>query len=245
MNLIIGKWSFCPKPIISYLALIFVGLFITLGGWQLDRAEQKRVLFAEFEKKQAGAARHLNHEKIALDDTLTWQPVNAHGFFLEQYQILLDNQVAQGKIGYFVYTPFVFAAGAPVILVNRGWVPMGRYRQTVPELTKTNGKVGIVGIIKGEPNTGLLLNDAEPEVLSDTVYRVQRISIDDLQVLLDKKMLPYIIRLSPESAHGYRRKWQPPGSGESRHLAYAFQWFAFAAAVLVIYLVLNIKKTDA
>ena len=55
-------------------------------------------------------------------------------------------------------------------------------------------------------------------------------------------LYPYIIRLSPESNHGYIRNWQLQNSGENVHVGYAFQWFAFAATLFVIYFVMNIKK---
>jgi len=78
--------------------------------------------------------------------------------------------------------------------------------------------------------------------MSNDVYRVQRLNINEVAELTKTKLLPYIVRLEPESEHGYRRQWQLPGSGVSVHNGYAFQWFAFATVLLIIYLVLNIKN---
>ena len=60
--------------------------------------------------------------------------------------------------------------------------------------------------------------------------------------LIQNKLLPYIVRLSPESKQGYIRKWKVRDSGENIHIGYAYQWFAFAITLFVIYFVMNIKK---
>ena len=246
MKLIIGNWCFCPRLISSFLALVFFSMFISLGFWQLDRAEQKRILYAEFENRQSRKAINLNQDDIKLTDKeeIIWRHVNVTGEFLEQDQILLDNQVEKKQAGYYVYTPFKLEQSEHVVLVNRGWLSVGDDRAVSPTLILTNGLVNIKGVVKEEPKTGLLLKEMLPEQMDKDVYRVQRLNIDELAKLTNTKLLPYIVRLEPESGHGYRRQWRLPGSGESVHNGYAFQWFAFATALLIIYLVLNVKTEN-
>jgi surfeit locus 1 family protein len=246
MKINIGKRQFCPGLITSLIALIVFSLFISLGFWQLDRAAQKRILFADFEARQAGKALQLSDETINTfeKDDLLWRPVDIRGEFLEQFQILLDNRVEQGQAGYFVYTPFILDGGKHVVLVNRGWLKAGDDRQVAPPLESTASHMILNGVIKSEPKTGMLLKNAKPEQLGANIYRVQNINIDELEQLTKTKLMPYIMRLSPESEGGYFRQWQPPGSGVAMHMGYAFQWFAFAVALLIIYLLLNFKKTE-
>ena len=244
MKLIIGNWCFCPRLITSLLALVFFSLFISLGFWQLDRADYKRTLYSDFENRQSGQAIDLNHDNTKLSDKeeIIWRHVNATGEFLEQYQILLDNQVEKGQAGYYVYTPFKLEQSEHAVLVNRGWLSTGNDRTVSPALIMTNDLVNIMGVAKEEPNTWLLLKNMPPEQMNKGVYRVQRLNINEVAELTKTKLLPYIVRLEPESKHGYRRQWQLPGSGVSIHNGYAFQWFAFATVLLIIYLVLNIKN---
>ena len=244
MKLIIGNWCFCPRLITSLLALVFFSLFISLGFWQLDRADYKRTLYSDFENRQSGQAIDLNHDNTKLSDKeeKIWRHVNATGEFLEQYQILLDNQVEKGQAGYYVYTPFKLKQSEHVVLVNRGWLSAGNDRTVSPVLIMTNDLVNIMGVAKEEPKTGLLLKNMPPEQMNKDVYRVQRLNIHEVAELTKIKLLPYIVRLKPESKHGYRRQWQLPGSGVSIQNGYAFQWFAFATVLLIIYLVLNIKN---
>ena len=244
MKLIIRNWCFSPELLTSLLAAVFISLFVSLGYWQLDRADYKRALYAEFENRQASTAVDLNQDYSGQLSTeeLLWRPVRASGEFLEAYQILLDNQVSATHAGYYVYTPFKLAKNGRVVLVNRGWLVADADRSVSPELVSTTGVVSINAIAKQIPKTGLLLKDLPPEQMSATVYRVQRINIAELGELTNLDLLPYVLRLEADSGHGYLRQWRVPGSGEKMHLGYAFQWFAFALSVLIIYLVLNIKK---
>jgi surfeit locus 1 family protein len=244
MKLIIGNWCFSPKIVTSLLALLFFYLFISLGLWQLDRAEYKKNLYLEFESRQIAEAIDFNlPENFQLEvSQLLWRNILAEGEFLEKSQILLDNQVENTKAGYFVYTPFRLFNSNKVVLVNKGWVLADKDRSVVPALEYTQEIVKIIGVIKEIPKTGLLLKETPPEKMNEQVYRVQRINTEELGKLTKEKISPYIIRLEPESEHGYVRNWRVPGSDESKHKGYAFQWFAFAAALLLIYLILNIKK---
>ncbi len=246
MKLIIGNWCFSPKILTSLLTLIFISLFISLGFWQLDRAEYKRDLYSEFQNRQSSEAINFNLEKNKQRDKedLIWRKVEAKGEFLEEFQILLDNQVEDTYAGYFVYTPFKLDQSEQIVLVNRGWLLADTDRSVSPKLIFTNGLVKINGVVKEVPKTGLLLKEMPPEKMDEKIYRVQRINIDEMEQLIKKKLFPYVIRLEPESEHGYIKKWRLPGSGENMHMGYAFQWFTFAAVLLVIYLLLNIKKTE-
>lgn len=246
MKLNIGNWVYSPKLLTSLLAFIFIYLFVSLGFWQLDRAEFKRNLYSDFESRQSAVAINFNlKENQQLDkEALIWRKVEARGEFLEQHQVLLDNQVEDTHAGYFVYTPFRLAQTGQVVLVNRGWLLADTNRAISPDLNLTEGIVSIIGVVKEEPKTGLLLKEMPPEKMTDSTYRVQKLNLEEIAKHTNEKLLPYLIRLEPESEHGYKRKWRLPGSGENTHMGYAFQWFAFATALLIIYLVLNIKKRN-
>ncbi len=244
MNFYFGNRCFSPRLITSLLMLLFLALFIFLGCWQLDRAEQKRNLYAEFESRQSDNAIDLNQVDGALlgSSRLLWRSVTAKGSFIEEFQILLDNQIQDTKAGYYVYTPFRLDESETIVLVNRGWLVADPDRKISPKLIMSEGIVNIKAAIKEVPKTGLLLKESPPEQISEAIYRVQRIKLDELAELTKLKLEPQVIRLLPESEHGYQRKWRKPGSGESMHNGYAFQWFAFATALLIIYLLLNIKR---
>ena len=59
---------------------------------------------------------------------------------------------------------------------------------------------------------------------------------------MDTELGDYQILLNPEEPDGFQRQWQPGGMGPQRNRAYAVQWFSFAAAAVVIYLVVNLRR---
>src|SRR3989337_798228 len=91
-------------------------MFSSLGFWQLDRAEQKRAVEAAFTD---------SGERLAVTGDAVYplyQPLTATGRYLDERQFLIDNMILDGRLGYFVVTPFEYERGRPLLLVNRGWV---------------------------------------------------------------------------------------------------------------------------
>ena len=73
-------------------ALCVTALFVALGVWQLDRAEQKRVMFAEFERRGNTAEADLNQQGVDYSAALAGRQAAAAGRY-RGATILLDNQV--------------------------------------------------------------------------------------------------------------------------------------------------------
>ena len=246
MKVKIKNWIFCPRLITSLLTLVFFILFMLLGFWQLERAEYKHNQYSFFEKRQAKQPLDLNASLVKnfkLDD-LIWRKVAIKGRFIEKHQIVLDNRVNAGKAGYYIYTPFRIEDTEKVVLVNRGWVSSNNNRTSKLNLTRTYGNVKINGVVKKEPRTGILLSKDHTEKLDETTVRLQRLDIEEASDVIGVDLLPFIVRLAPNSDYGYVRKWKTNDSGEDVHLGYAYQWFAFAITLLIIYLIINTKRED-
>lgn len=117
------------SQIFVYLFLsILLGTFVSLGTWQLNRANEKAALAEQMEALIAKPPIDLNE---ASEQALPHIKARAHGHFIESDQFLLDNIIHKGKPGYYVLTPFRLIDKGDVILVNRGWLPKSR---TLPEL---------------------------------------------------------------------------------------------------------------
>ena len=240
----IGHWHFLPGLWPSIATITLFPILVSLGLWQLDRAAQKREMHADFLAHQSSAVVDLNRDKVIRNNKteMIWRRVKATGYFLEDLQILLDNQVMNSQAGYFVYTPLQLVDENDLILVNRGWIPVGYDRNQLPALVKTEGVVTVSGVAKNVPVVGITLGKSIPEQIAPGIYRLLQLDLDQVSELVGKKVMSYIVRLDPGSAHGYVRQWNKPGTGEDKHLGYAFQWFAFAVTLLVIYFLVNLKK---
>jgi len=168
----------------------------------------------------------------------------ASGSFNENIQVLLDNQIMNNRVGYFIFTPFKLAQQDTWFLVNRGWVAVGDDRDELPAFNRAMNIVSISGTAMNVPASGIRLGEIIDEQVATGVYRLQAIDIAHVGKLLGIQFMPYIIRLGPDSQYGYTRAWDAPDSGEDVHLAYAFQWFLLAITLLIIYIMVNLERVQ-
>lgn len=217
--------------------LVFILLFSWAGVWQLDRAQQKNELVALFEDNAPYSRLH-NDMPVEI-----FQRIESLGQYKSARQVLIDNIVMAGRVGYYVITSFQLAPDAPLLIVNRGWIAKEQLN-TLPDIGVTDefitvrGRVGRlprVGIRPGEAFEGRGAGvDSWPRV---AVYP----TLDELAQELDAELVPFVLLLSPDADDGYARQWQPPQSGPMMHYGYAFQWFVMALAVFGL-LVWNFRK---
>jgi len=52
------------------------------------------------------------------------------------------------------------------------------------------------------------------------------------------------VLLDPAAPDGYRRNWRPSDFGPERHIGYAFQWFALAVTLVILYLAWSFRTSD-
>lgn len=236
-----GDWVFRPKLLPSLAVLAMFPALILLGFWQLDRAGQKAALHDQYQER--GRLKPINLNKNHGDtDELLWRRCVVAGQYLADRHFLLDNQVNGGIPGYFVYSVFAIQGRDKRVLVNRGWIPVGRSRNVVPEINSPQQNVSLSGIIKLPPAPGLLLADELREELPGNIMRLQYVDMEYIADVTGQPLLPYVLRLNPESASGFKRNWHKPGSGKDKHIGYAYQWFALAVTLIIIYIALNLKK---
>ncbi|MCG8433193.1 MAG: SURF1 family protein [Gammaproteobacteria bacterium] len=232
-------------PTLAFL-LIFPGL-IALGFWQLDRREQKQELFALFDQGASGEPIRLN--ALSQDSSFSlgnrYRAVTARGSYDGERQFLMDNMISNGRVGYYVLTPFVLEGGSAAVIVNRGWVPQNLDRQNLPDVSVTSGSETISGRIDKFLEPGVRLETKDHAGDTDTWPKVVQFpKHEELQSLLPYGILGGVVLLDKNAPRGYKRQWRPAVFGPERHLAYAFQWFALAFTLLVIYIVLNFRKLD-
>jgi surfeit locus 1 family protein len=240
----IGRWIFQPGWASTLAVLLLFPLLLSLGFWQLDRAQQKAELQAAFAERSQWPPAPLDGLDVADRDSL-YRRVIATGYYDNGHQVLLDNQLREGRPGYHVLTPLRLPTGG-AILVNRGWTPLGESRQTLPNITVTVEVITVKGWLAQPANPGLRLGDAAgadrnwPRV---TPY----IDYERLAVILGYPLQPAVILLEPNQPQGYLRDWRPRfgGFGPERHQGYAVQWFALAATLVILYFAAHIRRISA
>lgn len=242
MSIKIGSRIFAPNPLMTLLTIALLALLISLGRWQLRRADEKRVLYESF-AAGSDATRPIADSTPPLP---RYQHLEAAGHYDASRQVLIDNMVESEQAGYYVITPFELQGGG-WILVNRGWVPVGASRAERPAVPVDGTLRTVRGRADHLPSPGIQLGSRAvltppfPVVASFPRH-------DEIAALLkesDWASATDVILLDAGEPDGYVRRWSPPGFPPMRHIGYAVQWFGLSLALLVIYIVTNSRKVAA
>jgi surfeit locus 1 family protein len=208
-----------------------------LGFWQLDRAHQKEVLQAQYERMRNAPPVEL---RGADPHAERYQRVRVTGEFDPRYEILLDNQLNAGEAGYHVLTPLRIAAGGKLVMINRGWIKRGPEYPAAPQIPQEFGSITIDGIVDRSDRSLLELSE---ETVQGKVW--QNFTAQRFRERTGLELLPLVVVQQGGAAHGVVRIKAEPEFGILRHYGYAFQWFALAATALVLYAVFRFKRNRA
>ena len=244
MKISIYNISFNYKLLPTLVFIIFFTLFIKLGFWQLDRADQKKIINMAFVDRQSQPPIPLNNETIQMPiEDIIWHHVTISGKFLNDKNIILDNQVVQEKIGFLIYTPFKILDSNRTILVNRGWYPLSNSRNDVPNIPPIKGAQAIEGEINQMPSSGISLGKVVTEKLDESSFRLQKMDYEVLCSLLGKDLMRYVVKLKkPIFDKTYILDSGIPVPDSDKNYGYAFQWFAMAFTLFIIFIRLGLKK---
>ena len=224
------QFNITPNWKVSLLCLVTLPVLLSLGFWQLDRAEQKQ----ERQQRQdrIGAAPPVPLTRAGGASLPDGRRLLLRGHYLGGYNWLLDNRQRQGRVGYEVITPFELEDGA-LVLVNRGWVSAGADRQERPDPPAPAGKQTLFGQLLSHTEHPLL---EEVEVADGWPIRRVTLAPESMAGQLGRPVLARYVRLDDTSPGALNADWPNTETPAAKHLGYAVQWFAMALA-LVIWLV--------
>ena len=143
-------------PLVGF-ALTMVAL-VSLGTWQLWRAEQRAATYGQFDRAGERPALTVPVGGDRFDEQ-RYRWLELRGRYLASRQVLLDSMTHEGRVGYHVLTPFRLARGEPWVLVNRGWVPADPERRQLPNVEVDEGVRVIRARIDALPRPGLTFED--------------------------------------------------------------------------------------
>ena len=237
----LGPYVFSPGLLPSIVTLFFVYVMMSLGIWQMERAEFKHHLettMAERKDLPPVSLQELPHDELER----RFLPVTVTGRFDPAQQFLFDNRIVNGRAGYDVYTPFHINNGES-ILVNRGWLPLGKTRQDLPDLTVTNKNVSFKGLLNTSPTKDFLLSD-QVNQFSGWPMVLQYVIPAELESELGYPLMSMVLWLDENENYGYHRQLPVVNLNAEKNSGYAFQWFAMTIALLMIYFIVNTKKRN-
>jgi cytochrome oxidase assembly protein ShyY1 len=212
---------------------------ISLGFWQMDRAEFKDTL-----QQNISARKKLSPTGLdalpASSEQRRYHPVTIFAEYDGIHSFLLDNITLNGQVGYHVYTPVITTDGR-AILVNRGFIQQGTTRDQLPEISAPESNVEISGLLNLPPSRTMLLAENVQETSRWPVV-LQYIDIAEISSLLGYPLYDMVLWLNPDMAGAFEYDLPVLNLNAAKNIGYAFQWFAMSAALLIIYIVVNTKR---
>jgi len=233
-----------PQLRFTVVFLLITIIFVSLGIWQLQRAEEKRAIEAVLRERDSSPPLQLGAMGLKLSDAEDRRAI-AKGQFDNIHTVFLDNQIHQGQVGYHVLTPMRLAEGEGAILVNRGWVPMGADRQQLPEVETPHSIVMVRGRLRSPPRAPFFLGDQENWQSTGWPKLVQYVDVERLQAQLGYFLYPWVLQLAPDEPYGFIRQWATLPTSAHHHIAYAIQWFAMALVAIVVFVVLYRRRFNS
>ncbi|WP_096526089.1 SURF1 family protein [Candidatus Nitrosoglobus terrae] len=229
-----------PKLGLISVFLLITTVLMSLGIWQLQRAKEKRAI-------EAATSEQNNDSLLWIGDPLLdeidneYQKGAAQGYFDNKHTMLLDNQIYQGRAGYYVLTPLRLANSKKGLLINRGWVPASLYREKLPQVEDASSLlITVHGILHRPSNPPFFLGEKESLDSAGWPKLVQYMDLNKLQFKIGYSLQPLILQLALNEPYGFTRPWlsSTPVIGSQRHIAYAIQWFTMSVIAVIVFVVL-------
>lgn len=218
----------------SLFVALFLPILLSLGFWQLNRAEEKRHLEDEI-LDRIGAlpappgARVRDFERVRLA-----------GAFEPEHSFLLDNQTHDGVVGFAVITSFLGDDGRRW-LVHRGYLAGDPGRRALPEVRTPSGHLTLVGLVW--PEFGLLPVYGANDWPTGWPKVVQRLEVERMAAMLDNAV-PREIRLEAGQPGVFAAAETNLNMPAAKHTGYAVQWFGLAIVLIGGYLYFGLRPRD-
>lgn len=218
--------------LVQVSSLATLALFLSLGTWQLERGNIKN----QIESKQASESDDVvSAIPVVPYEQWRYQQVELVGQYLPEQQFLLDNQIRDKQVGYSVLTPFYSPRDKQWFLVDRGWIAQGDSRQQIPELVLDADMRTISGSVYVPYDDSFTLGEIAEGEDFGWPRRIQYVDYSALSERLNLPLLPFTLRLDAALEDGYRRDWAANQMRSQKHYGYAFQWYAMALAIVVLW----------
>ncbi len=229
----------------TLLALAVVAAALSLGQWQLRRADEKRAMQAQVDA--AARAEQVSIAPVPIDPaSVDGRRVVVRGRWIPERTVFIDNRTYKGVAGFHVVTPVKIAGSELHVLVMRGWVARDpRDRLRLPAVDPAREEAEVEGFAQARIPQVLELQAAPAPGPGERIW--QNLDYGRFEQWSGLRLQPVVIRQSPASPgnDALVRDWPVAGVDVDKHLGYAFQWFLLAAVTTGLWLYFGfIRRRD-
>tara|TARA_B100000424_G_scaffold23708_1_gene16804 strand:- start:1476 stop:2165 length:690 start_codon:yes stop_codon:yes gene_type:complete len=215
------------KSKILIFAIIFVPITISLGLWQIERANEKKVIISNYDKLLVSTPIALQKEQ-PLEN---WQPIETVGAY-QDLVIYEDNAINSGKAGFKVYHLFQNGDGT-FIFVHRGFIERNLIKNNLPRIDTPVGKKNIKGTTLFKQNNTFVKNIEESDIRIIQEFNTS-VLIERFPILKDRYLHPFLFNLDVRDADKFQPIEKPVNMTATKHIGYAIQWFGLCAALIIL-----------
>ncbi len=215
-------------------------LFIVLGIWQLNRAEQKAQLMTTL------AQPTLNTDSTIPMPLPLYRQVSLDTKAISEVIFLLDNKTKDGQFGYEVFQLHQTDIG--ILLISLGWTTGSLDRNKLPMLELPDQLVNQRFTIRPAPKNPIFdvsansLHVSKDGVSDKNIWIVQSMSTQWIKELTGYSIIGFAQLIEADKFGIGPVIWQPNVMSAMRHRGYAAQWFSMAIALLVMFLITGSRR---
>ena len=218
------------RLLIAIAAFIGIAVTTSLGFWQWGRGQQRTALHEAVAARERSAPVPVRELLSTPADGVVHRPVVLRGTWIPERTVFLDNRQMNAIPGFYVVTPLRIEGSPAVVLVQRGWVQRDfEQRERLPPVQTPAGPVEVRGRLAPPPAKLYAFSTEEKGPIRQNL---------DLAAFRAETGLP-LLSLSVQQAgapsEGLLRQWPQAGSGAEKNYGYAFQWWAMAALIAILY----------
>jgi surfeit locus 1 family protein len=233
-NAKVGFLAFSLEWRLTLFTLLLTPALITLGFWQLERAEQKRMLSEQHAFRAAlppitlAEAVRLSAENLA---ELRDRRIAFSGTAVAQDYLLLDNRLNNGQFGYEVIA--LIQAGNYRVPVNLGWLPGDPARRVLPTVTLPIGEQQWMGWVYAPKDRAYTLGEQPPpDSLPTVIQSYEAAEYAGVLAAITAARVPvFMVRVDRSHPAAWVADWPVINQTPEKHTAYAVQWFMMAAVL--------------
>ena len=221
----------------SILITATFAFLVSLGFWQLERADEKRSIEASIKQANTGSVELIKKEEGL--QSKEYYEVRLQGKYLSDKQFIYDNQIVDQVSGYYVLTPYALEGQSKAILINRGFIPWNGRRDKLADIV-IGQETREIKVQISKPIKRMELKPSEVGIQFPVL--IQSIDLQDMADRAKVDFSSVIGLLDASASNGFIRKWEPYTGSIEKHIGYAVQWFLMALVLAIIGIRIAIKQ---
>jgi surfeit locus 1 family protein len=218
----LSKIRFRKPQLVPLLFIIgAVALLTSLGVWQLERLQWKNGIIAHIQAAQAAPALGTLPQDVT---GLDYRNVALTGSFINDKTMHVVGSMQGSENGFSIVTPFRLEDDGRIVLVNRGFSPVGKE-------SKPEGEQTVRGIIRPLYHKRMFSPENRPD---KNIWFYE--DIPAMAQFTGLALSPVVIQVVGQRQAGV---YPIPGDGSllirNDHLSYAITWLSLAVIAIVMF----------